>query len=263
MQDFDQQKVRSHLRQQVVADFHFLRGCPSTASIVSIDWLNKLSHGERLDFAEQLAELSLAQASNTSEPREVLWARFPLAGKFMLDRQLGTSGPEPKTVDVRRLPVKLLSNILKDERHGGFAGFANTVLLSDKPEARAPAPAHAASFAEIVPVAPRRLRQLIGNVLKQRFDAQSERINAEHTRFIAQVPEGVVLIDVLFARGGGSLHQFDYHFGAKMSDGRQVWMKSYEGIWKTTSRWDYVTEANAERSATHFANLIELCIDLI
>jgi hypothetical protein len=265
MQDFDQQKVRAHLRQQAGAGLPLLRGCPSTASIASIDWIDRLSSGDRLDFAEQLSEVSLAQASNltmTNEAHDALFARFPLAGDFILAKRFGSSGTERRTVDVRRIPVKLLSSILKDERSGGFAGFANTVLLSDMPEARAPASAHAASFAEIVPVAPRRLRRLIGDILKQRFDATSERINAEHTRFSAQVPGGAVLIDVLFARGGGASHQFVYNFGAKMLDGRNVWMKSYEGIWKTASRWDYVTESNAERCVEHFADLIERCIEL-
>ena len=65
-------------------------------------------------------------------------------------------------------------------------------------------------------------------------------------------------MDVLFARsGGGSIHQFDYFFAAAMDDGRRITLQPYEALWRCPGRWDYITEANAERSIAHFVRLTE------
>lgn len=136
------------------------------------------------------------------------------------------------------------------------------VALED--HARAPARAHAASLEEIVPVAPRRLRRLIGTAMTEAFSASEQRLSSEHTRYGIERPGGHVTLDILFARSGeASAHQFDYFLSATMDDGGRISRQPYEALWRCPGRWDYLTETNAERSVAHMVRLIEAWAGLL
>ncbi|PPD44430.1 MAG: hypothetical protein CTY15_06855 [Methylocystis sp.] len=241
------------------ARFPLLRGCPNTAAIARLAFLDTLSPADRTAFAGQLSDLAEAQTANqamTLEDRGALMRTLPLAEAF-----LGAAGTRSPSHGVAFLPVKLYAGVCKDTGVGGFEGWAKMVAMPEA--AQAPCPAHAASRDELVPVAPRRLRKLIDDSMSARFGAKAERVSSDHTRYAAPLPGGQFTIDIRFASGMGPSYQFDYHFGARMTNGRSVWMQSYESVWLSLSRWDYVTEANAERSVDHFVRLMENCIELI
>lgn len=251
-------RLRTHRLKEAEAGFPLLRGCPNTTIIARLAFLDTLCADNRMAFANQISDLAEAQAERdmTVDARGALMRALPLVEAF-----LGAAGQRSPAQGAAFLPVKLYAGICKDKGVGGFDGWAKMVGMTL--DARAPAPAHAASLDELVPVAPRRLRKLIDDAMSARFSARAERVSLDHTRYVAPLPDGNFTVDAMFPRGMGSSCQFDYRFGAQMTNGGSVWMQSYEGVWLSMSRWDYLTEANAERSVAHLARLAETYADLI
>jgi hypothetical protein len=264
MRGLNPAKTREHRRQQAERSFPLLRGAPNTAAIGLVGFLDRLSADEQLLFADQLsdfAEVQQAYPTIAFEERVALLRSLPLVERHF-GKHLGSTASAVPSIDVRLLPVKVLAAVLNDEVTGGFQGWAKVVRLSEEPEARAPAAAHAAFLEEVVPVASRRLRKLISDAMKKKFGAGEQRVESEHTQFTAQIAAVTVKFDVMFAKGGGSRHQFDYHLSTKIGELPLVAIGSYEGVWLTSGRWDYVTETNAERSVAHLIRQIEMCLEL-
>lgn len=264
MEAFDPVKVRRHRLREAEHGFQLLRGCASTEAISLVLYLDDLGPDDRLSFADQLSgleERQVASPPSTNDEFLALVRGFPLVSQFM-GRRIGLVPPEPMPIDVRRMPVKVLANVLADQRTGGFEGWSKLVRLSDDPAARLPAPGHAASFEEIVPVEPRRLRQLVDDAMSQTFGATAQRVDKDHVRYVAVHAAGSFRVDVTFAAPGRVAHQFDYRFST-MLDGRpKVWMQAYESVWRLAPRWDYVTQENAGRSVAHLVALVAACTDL-
>jgi hypothetical protein len=133
---------------------------------------------------------------------------------------------------------------------------------NDDPAARLPAPGHATSFEEIVPVEPRRLRGLVDDAMGRAFGATPQRVDKDHVRYDAVQSAGSFRVDLMFAAPGRAAHQFDYRFSTMLDGRTKVWMQAYESVWRLAPRWDYVTQANAERSVAHLVTLIGACADL-
>ncbi len=264
MNGFDPVKARRHRLREAELGFPLLRGCASTEAISLLLYLEGLDLGDRLAFADQLSSLEEQQATSPPSTNDELLAlvrSFPLVAQF-LGRRIGLVPPEPMPVDVRRMPVKVLANVLADERTGGFEGWSKIVRLSDDPAARLPAAAHAASFEDIVPVEPRLLRRLFDDAMGRTFGATPQRVDKEHVRYDAVHPAGGFRVDLMFAPPGRMMHQFDYRFSAMLHRRPTIHMQAYESVWRLAPRWDYVTRANAERSVGHLATLVAACTDL-
>lgn len=257
-------KARKHRRQQAEQRFPMLRQSPNTAAIGLISFLDRLSADEQLSFADQLSDFADAQLTNSASTVEQLLEHLrslPLVERHF-GKYFGSTSPTIPSVDVRIIPVKALAGVLKDEVTGGFDDWAKLVQFSEDPEARKPPLAHASSIQEIVPIAPGRLRKLTGDAMKKRFCASQQRLNPEHTRFKAQMSGAILFVDIQFAKGGGSRHQLDYHVSAQIEERGLISNVSYESVWLTSGRWDYITETNADRSIAHLVRLIETCLEL-
>lgn len=263
MNNFDPGKLRAHRRAEAETGFPLLRGCPNTAAIALVNFLDSLSPADQVAYGEQLSSLEEAQAANppktNNEFLDLVRAR-PLLARHM-GPSLNLVPPEAKAIDIRVVPVKLLSAVLKD--NGGLEGWAKIARISELPVARTPAPAHATSFDEVVPVAPRRLRKLIDDAMKSRFAAEAQRMDKEHTRYVAALDCGRLTIDFMFARAGAMQDQFDCHLSGELNDGRKLWNLDYESVWRISNRWNYVTEANAGRNIAHLVRLIDTCLELV
>ncbi len=261
----DPATTRMHRRQQAALGFPLLRGSPCTAAIGLINFLDRLSPDEHVSFADQMSDLVEAQNAEpamTVEARAAIVRSLPLVERHF-GGHFGLPHAPPTSIDVRTLPVKLLAGVMKDKQIGGFEGWLNLVRISDEPGARLPPAAHAVSLDEINPVAPARLRRLIGDSMKKRFDASAKRVASDHTKFTAQLPTGHLECDFIFATGGNSRQQFNYCISAKFREQPRLHMASYEGIWRVPSSWDYVTESNADRSIAHLLHQIATCLELI
>ena len=122
--NFDPGKRRAHRRAEAEAGFPLLRGCPNTAAIALVNYLDTLSPADQVAYGEQLSSLEEAQAANppktNNEFLDLVRAR-PLLARHM-GPSLNLVPPEAKAIDIRVVPVKLLSAVLKD--NGGLEGWA-------------------------------------------------------------------------------------------------------------------------------------------
>lgn len=264
MHGFSLAAKRDHRRQQAERGFPLLRACPTTEAIKLTLYLDGLDEAERLAFADQLSSLEEEHEARPPASNAEIHARIrslPLVAGFLAPR-MGMEPPVHRPVDLRLTPVKVLAKTLAEQGSDGVEGLARVVRLSDDPAARAPAPVVASSLAEVVPVEPRRLRKLVDDTLKRTFGVAAQRMDSDHVCYAAARPEGVMRVDVMFARPGRLLHQFDYHFSAERPGRPKVWMTTYEDVWRLAARWDGVTQANAERSVAHLAALLSACLDL-
>lgn len=256
MPSFDSVKARAHRFQEAELGLPLLRGCASTAANSLVAHFDGLSRDEHMEFARQLSDFAEAQASQqpmSVDSRAVLLQRFPLLGQ-QFDIQ------PRKATGLHMLPVKVIAGVMKDEAVGGIEGWAKTRGLSA--ESLRPALAHASSLDDMVPVAPKRLLQLIDKTLKDRYGATATPIAKDHISYAAVISGHPVKIEILLpGRGAFSLHQFSYSFS--LPGTMRLPYLSYESLWLTSTQWDYVTENNAERSIAHFARIIEAAISVV
>ena len=198
---FDAAKLRQHRQEQAAHGFPLLRACPNTAAIARITFLDTLAPAEREDFANQLSCLEDEQASRpppTNADFQEMVRAFPLLVGFF-GRSIGLHPPQATALDIRQVPVKLMAKLLAEAGAGGLEAIGKTLTLSDEPEARRPSSAHAASLDEAVPVAPARLRKLIGRMMSDRFGATAQAIDKQHTVYDALVPAGQLRLHAMFA----------------------------------------------------------------
>jgi len=264
MQGFALPALRAHRCRQAELGYPLVRACPTTEAVKLSLYLDGLGEGDRLAYADQLSTLEEQLAAHPPASNADIHAvirSLPLVCGFLAPR-MGMVDPERRPVDLRVMPVKVLARILAENPSAGLEGLAATLGLSEAAEARAPAPVIAASLAEVVPVEPRRLRKLLDEAMVRAFAARAERVGKDSVRYTFARPEGAVRVDVSFAAPGRLLHQFDYYVSAQFEGRPKLWMTSYESVWRLASRWDGVTQVNAERSAAHLAQLVSACIDL-
>lgn len=265
MLGFARPALRAHRRRQAELGYPLVRACPTTEAVKFSLYLDGLGEGDRLAYADQLSDLEDQLADQPPASNADIHAvirSLPLVCGFLAPR-MGMVDPEPRPIDLRVTPVKVLARVLAESPSGGLDGLAATLRLSGAAEARAPAPVIAASLEEVVPVEPRRLRKLLDAAMDRAFAARPERVGKDSVRYTFPRPEGAVRVDVDFAAPGRLLHQFDYYVSAQFEGRPKVWMTPYESVWRLASRWDGVTRANAERSAAHLAQLVAACIDLV
>ena len=256
LQSFDPVKARAHRLQEAELGLPLLRGCASTSANALVAHFDGLDRDKKLDFARQLSDFAEAQATQqpmSVDKRAALLQRFPLlVGQFDIQPR--------KATGLHMLPVKVIAGVMKDAAVGGIEGWADGRGLSA--EARRPAAAHAATLDEMVPVAPKRLLQLIGKILKDQYGATATPFGKDHISYAAVVAGRSVKLDLLLpGRGAFSWHQFGYNL--TLPGSLRLPFITYEGIWLTSSQWDYVTENNAERSVNHFARVVEAAVSVV
>src|SRR5207253_1754730 len=104
------------------------------------------------------------------------------------------------------------------------------------------------------------LRKLVNAALTKSLGLKSEKRPGGVIKFIGRCGDCDVKIWVDF---GGRLSQLGYSVSFKSADGRPLAvMISYERLWATSGRWDYLTEENAPRSIDFFAEQIAYLADL-
>jgi hypothetical protein len=262
---FDAAKLRQHRQEQAAHGFPLLRACPNTSAIALITFLDTLAPAEREDFANQLSCLEAEQASRPPPTQAAIQEQmraFPLLVRFF-GGSSGLHPPQATALDIRQVPVKLMAKLLAEAGAGGLEAIGKTLMLSDEPEARAPSSAHAASLDEAVPVAPARLRKLIGRMMSDRFGATAQAIDKQSMVYDALVPAGQLRLHAKFSPPGRMTLQLGYHIEMRPRSPGQQWLADYETVWRTPGVWDYLTESNAERSIVHLGTLIGVCLALL
>ena len=262
---FDPVKLKEHRLQQASLGFPLLRGCPNTYAISLMLSLDALAKEERMGFAEELTSMEEAQAAHPPESitaQRDLMRSFPLITR-LLGRNLGLVDPQPHLIDMRCMPVKVLSSVLKEAGSGGLDQIARTLRLSDDPLARLPAQDHATTLEEMVPAPPALLRKLMDRMMKHGFGAEAQRLDKTDVLYEVPWPGGQLRLNVSYAQGPRLLQQFNYHLGIAVKGRPGMPMLSYESVWRVPGMWNYLTETNAERSIAHLRRLIIECLGLV
>jgi hypothetical protein len=254
--------VREHREDEARRGWPLLRACPNTFAIVRLAFLDRLSPDDRLEFARQLSDLEALEAQvpqraleSNDEYRERL-ERFPIAKAYLEDAEAGG-----RHSGIGKIPVKIIAGVRKDAAIGGIQGWAERNCM---PSAHLIPPRPLAeTLDDLVPVKPARLRKLVAGRVKEDFSADETRLSAEHVRYVGDVPGAKLALDITYARSGGrAAHQLEYHMWVKVGEGARIGPLGYESVWRTPSRWDYITESNAEACVDHLCGLIRCCIAL-
>lgn len=263
MTALDPVKLRAHRQEQAGLGFPLLRACPGTAAAGLIAFLDGLPPDRRIAFANEVSDLEDAQAArppgSNAELHDLIRS-FPIVYAAP-GPKFSASVPERGAPAIRDLPVKLLANLLEEAGPAGIDGVAKTLGLSSDPAARSLPAGLVDSPAEIVPVAPARLRKLLDAALKQGFGAGAQRIAADYIVYDAPIQGGHMRLHAMFVAKGRIRGQFSYSLDIAKA-GMPKRQTSYESVWRMPSAWDYLTEANAARSADHLKTLIATCLDL-
>jgi hypothetical protein len=241
-------RARAHRREQAVAGFPLLSGCPSTFVLRRLVALKTLTPEERVDWAEQLSDLAEAQAgaTQTQDARAAVLARLPLIGR--VEQAL------PVRPDLRFQSVKNLARLAADP--GGIAGFIR--LQEMTPEAESPPAPHVPDFEAAVPTSPAALRKAMLAAVQARFGGERRKVSSELEQLVAPVPRGQVVVNLGFAgKGAGAMaRQMDYSLWADL-DGVRMVPTSYEALWLLPAQWDLITVGNLEAAAAHLPGVIE------
>ena len=239
---------RSHRRAEALAGFPLLRGCPATGVQRWLARADLLDEARRVDLAEAL--------SNLVEAQEVA----PMAHEALADhiaaqpvlRDVIGVGDAPER-SARTIPVKLMAQLIKEQ--GGFDGVAR-LFQFEGAKAEPPRP-HLERWEEAVPAKPAALRKAAVAALVGRFGGEAK-ADGEMTRVAAAVPQGRMVVDLIFAAPGrAASRQMSYTVFLDRVDGTRVRSGSYGSLWRIGAEWDLITEANLTRSMAHLVRVVD------
>lgn len=238
---FDAAKLTAHRIEQARAGWSLLRGCPNTAAIDRLGFLDALSLADAVSLARQLSD-------------EV---PGPLAAAYVHHHQ------EDRPKSIGRIPVKILAGVQQDAAVGGIAGWAKMMGMTEG-QMLPPAP-HASTFDDLVPVRPPRLRKLVTSMCAGLLGASETKVSSEMSRYAGSLGPARVTVLVTYPASGGrfSGRQMDYRLQVQKPEFEGPTQPlAYEDCLRLPSNWDFITEQNAERSVQHLAELIRTCVDL-
>jgi hypothetical protein len=246
--------ARAHRRAEALAGFPLLRGCPATGVQRWLARADLLDEAQRVELAEALSDLVEAQ-EDAPMTQEAL-VEFAAARPVLRDVMRVGDAPERSA---RTIPVKLMARLIEEQ--GGFDGVARLFQL-DGAKAEPPRP-HVERWEEAVPVKPAALRKAAVAALVGRFGGEAK-TDGELTRVVAVVPEGRMVVDLIFAAPGRAVsRQMGHLFFLDRADGTRVRSGCYEAMWRLGAEWDLITQANLDRSIAHLVRVIEARLALI
>lgn len=245
---------RAHRRAEAVTGFPLLRLCPATAVQRWLARADLLDEAQRVELAEALSDLVEAQEAEPMS-HEALMARID--ARSVLRDVIGI-GDAPER-SARTIPVKLMARLIEEQ--GGFDGVARLFQL-DGTGAEPPRP-HVERWEEAVPVKPAALRKAAIAALVGRFGGEAK-TDGELTRVMAVVPEGRMVLDLMFAGPGRAVsRQMSHGFFLDRADGTRVGRGCYEAMWRLGAEWDLITEGNLDRCMAHLVRVTEVRLALI
>jgi hypothetical protein len=247
--------LRAEIADEAAAAFPRLRRIPQTDIIWFLDYFSGLSGAERETLLDAVAESGALAFMPTATPK------------------LNERG----TVDV---PAGLAPMVEARNRPGAMGGtrYTDLKMLGANPFMREPGEYHASwrenltalhfqprpdllpDLSQMKPAKAPLVRKLVNAALTKSLGLRSEKRPGGVIKFIGRCGDCDVTIWVDF---GGMLSQLGYSVSFKSADGQPfAVLISYERLWGTGGRWDYLTEENAPRSVEFFAEQIAYLADL-
>ena len=244
---------RAHRRAEALAGFPLLRGCPATGVQRWLARADLLHEPQRVALAEAISDLVEEQEA-APMGHEALADH--IAAQPVLRDVIGV-GDTPER-SARTIPIKLMAQLIKEQ--GGFDGVAR-LFQFEGPKAEPPHP-HLERWDEAVPVKPAALRKAAVAALVGRFGGEAK-AEGELTRVVALVPQGRIVVDLIFAAPGrAASRQMSYVLMLDRADGTRMRCGSYGSIWRIGAEWDLITEGNLQRSMVHLVRVVDAQLTL-
>ena len=237
--------LRSQFAEEQSTGFARWRRIPDTQVIRFLDHFASLNDDEQTKLAALLAE----------------WASYPFSGTPLppvVQEQYTRARTIPgRAGGLRYTNVNLLAGLQKV--HGDLVnwfqkqGLQGTAL--ELPELLV------GDSSELVPVRPARLRRLVQTAFAQRFSATARDLGSESWRYEGTRGETSVSVVVRYS-GRMSRPQLDYQVQVrKANQARATRPFCYESLFGVGhGRWDYLTQANTERSVELLGELVEYVV---
>jgi hypothetical protein len=248
-------QLRAELADEVASGFARLRRIPQTDIIWFLDYFPGLTGAERESLLDALAE-SAAMA-------------FGPPGRL----QLNAKG----TVDVPPALAQMCEARARPGAKGGTR-YGDMKMLCADPSMRDPAAYHSSWREHLTALhfQPRQdLLPTLDHLKAAKAPLVRKLVNAAFSKSLGwqkeKMPGGVVKCvgrcgdceATVRADFGGMLSQLGYTVTLRSTAGELLAVQlSYEGLWGTGGRWDYLTEENAPRCIAFFAEQVAYLADL-
>src|SRR5262245_49105055 len=247
--------LRPELAAEAAAGFPRLKRIPQTDIIWFLDYFAGLSGAERETLLDAVADSGALAFIPNATPK------------------LNERG----TVDV---PAGLVPMVEARTRPGALGGtrYTDLKMLSADPSMREPGAYHSSwsenltalhfqprpdllpDLEQMKPAKAPLLRKLVNGALTKSLELKGEKRPGGVIKFMGRCGDCEVTMWVDF---GGMLSQLGYSASFKKPDGQPLAVLiSYERLWATQGRWDYLTEENSPRSIEFFAEQIAYLADL-
>jgi hypothetical protein len=247
--------LRAEYAEEAASGFARLRRIPQTDIIWFLDHFAGLSGAERKALLDALAD----------------------SGAMAFGPPYGPKLNAMGTVDV---PPALARMCEARQRAGGKGGtrYTDLKMLAADPSLQKPDGYHSSwrehltdlhfqprpdllpDLSQLKPAKAPLLRKLVNAALTQTLGLTKEKLAGGVSKGIGRCGDCELTVWVDF---GGMLSQLGYSVSLKSAEGQPLAVLfSYERLWGTDGRWDYLTEENAPRSIAFFAEQLAYLADL-
>jgi hypothetical protein len=241
--------LRAELAEEVASGFTRLRRIPQTDIIWFLDYFPGLTEAERETLLDALAD---SAAVAFSPPP---WEMPPVAPALTQmcearERPGGKGG-------TRYTDIKMLCADPSLQQPGGYHSSwrENVTALHFQPRTDL-----LPDFSHLKAAKAPLVRKLVNQALTECLGLRKEKLPGGVSKCTGRCGEYEVIVRADF---GGMLSQLGYTVTLKSAGGQLlVPQLSYERLWGTSGRWDYLTEENAPRCITFFAEQVAYLADL-
>jgi len=247
--------LRSEFAEEVASGFARLGRIPQTDIIWFLDYFVSLSGAESEALLDALADSAAMAFGPPSRPtlndRGTVDAPPGLAHMCEARNRPGAKG------GTRYMDVKMLGADPALREPGGYHPSWREQFT---PLHFQPRPDLLADLSEMKAAKAPLMRKLVNTALTKSLGLRKETLAGGVNKFIGRCGDCELTVHVDF---GGMLSQLGYTVTLKSTAGQPLAsLLSYERLWGTGGRWDYLTEENAPRCITFFAEQLTYLADL-
>jgi hypothetical protein len=247
--------LRAEFAAEVASGFPRLRRIPQTDVIWFLDYFASLPGAEREALLDVLADSAAMAFGPPTQPtlNERGTVKIPPALERMCQARQSPGGKGGTRYTDMKMMCADPALRQAGAYHPSWSERMSALHFQPRPDLLPDPDQMKAAKAPLV-------RKLVNTALTQSLGLRNEKRPGEGGRFLGRCGGCAVAVHVDF---GGMLSQLGYRVTLKSPEGRLLaWQLSYERLWGTDGRWDYLTEENATRCVTFFAEQVAYLADL-
>jgi hypothetical protein len=241
---------RTELGNEVASGFPRLTRIPQTDIIWLLDYVSALSAPECDALLDDLAEFAAAAFPP-------VFPQVPRVGPALAQMDEARRRPGSRG-GTRYTDIKMLraDPSLRDPNayHSSWREFLTSLHFQPRPDLLP-------TLDDLAPAKAPLVRKLVNRGLTRTLGLKTEKLQGGASKCTGSVLDREITVRVDF---GGMLSQLGYSVTFK-NPGDQTFVfvqLSYERLWATSGRWDYLTEENAARSIDFFVDQVAYLADL-